>query len=205
VVRHLQTHSLTRQVRGQIYIPFRQSVRWHISFAIRTAGDPAALAAPARRAVASVDKDLAISNVLPMSFFVDRAMSAARFTMVLALLFGGLAMVLAAIGIYGVVAYSVSQREREFGIRQVLGARPADVVLQVMREGIATTSIGVVLGVGAALLCARFLKSLIFGVGYADPVSFTLAGLVLPLTALAACWLPARRAAMRNPLEILRE
>jgi predicted permease len=204
VIRHVRNHSLTRQVRGQVYIPFRQSVRWHISFVIRAPGDPSAIIAPVRREVAAVDKDLALSKVLPMSSYVDQAAAATRFTMILAVLFGGLALVLAAVGLYGVVAYSVSQREREFGIRGVLGARPTDILRQVMREGMSLTAAGIALGALAALLGSHFLKPLVFGVGPADPLTFGLAMIVLPLSAAAACWLPARRASGRSPIETLR-
>ena len=204
VVRHIQHHALTRQVRGQIYIPFSQSVRWHISMVIRTAGDPVALAGSARDAVASLDKDLAISKLRPMAFYLERAMSASRFTMVLAAIFGALALVLAAVGIYGVVAYSVTQRTREFGVRMALGASRADILRQVVREGMSLAIVGMIIGIAGAAALARTLSSLLFGITPGDPATFAAAALVLPLAALAASWLPARRAASRNPVAALR-
>jgi putative ABC transport system permease protein len=204
VIRHIQHHALTRQVRGQIYIPFSQSVRWHISFVVRTGGDPSALAGPARAVIASIDKDLAIAKLRPMSFYLDRAMAATRFTMVLAAIFGGLALLLAAIGIYGVVGYSVAQRTAEFGVRIALGAQRGDIIRHVMREGMALAIAGITIGCAGALGLSRFLATLLFGVSPVDPVTFGSAALVLAFSALAACWLPAQRAAAREPIAVLR-
>ncbi len=171
---------------------------------IRTAGDPVALAGSARGAVASLDKDLAISKLRPMAFYLERAMSASRFTMVLAAIFGALALVLAAVGIYGVVAYSVTQRTREFGVRMALGASRADILRQVVREGMSLAIVGMIIGIAGAAALARTLSSLLFGITPGDPATFAAAALVLPLAALAASWLPARRAASRNPVAALR-
>jgi predicted permease len=204
VIRHVQHHALTRQVRAQVYIPFGQSVRWHISMVVRTAGDPAALTSVVRGALAGVDKNLAISKARPMTFYLDRALAATRFTMVLATLFGALALILAAVGTYGVVAYSVTQRTREFGVRLALGARPLDIVRQVMSEGMRLACLGMVIGVAGAFALGRVLTSLLFGVAPTDLPTFALAALVMPLAALAACWLPARRAAGHDPLVALR-
>jgi predicted permease len=204
VIRHIQHHALTRQVRGQIYIPFSQSVRWHISFVVRTSGDPSGLAGPVRAAIASIDKDLAIAKLRPMSFYVDRAMAATRFTMVLATIFGGLALLLAAIGIYGVLAYSVTQRSQEFGVRMALGARRRDILWHVLREGMGLALGGIAIGCAGAVALSRYLVKLLFGVSPLDPVTFGSAALVLALSALAACWLPAQRAAGRDPIGVLR-
>ncbi|MGH9790521.1 MAG: ABC transporter permease, partial [Candidatus Acidiferrales bacterium] len=204
VIRHIQHHALTRQVRAQIYIPFSQSVRWHISFVVRTSGDPAALSGAVRGVIAKIDKDLAIAKLRPMTFYLDRAMAATRFTMVLGAVFGGLALLLAAIGIYGVMAYAVNQRTREFGIRMALGARPGEIQKQVVREGMSLALAGLALGVAGAVMLGRFLDALLFGVTAADPATYVAAALILPTVALAACWLPARRAARRDPLAVLR-
>ncbi|MGH9861143.1 MAG: ADOP family duplicated permease [Candidatus Acidiferrales bacterium] len=204
VIRHIQHHALTRQVRGQIYIPFSQSVRWHISFLVRTTGDPAALAGAVRGAIAKIDKDLAIAKLRPMTFYLDRAMAASRFTMLLGAVFGGLALLLAAIGIYGVMAYTVNQRNREFGIRMALGAHPGEIQRQVVSEGMRLALAGLALGVAGAVMLGRLLDALLFGVNAADPATYAAAALILPAVALAACWLPARRAARRDPLAVLR-
>ncbi|MGH9794869.1 MAG: ADOP family duplicated permease, partial [Candidatus Acidiferrales bacterium] len=204
LIRHIQHHALTRQVRGQIYIPFSQSVRWHISFLVRTTGDPAALAGAVRGEIAKIDKDLAIAKLRPMTFYLDRAMAASRFTMLLGAAFGGLALLLAAIGIYGVMAYTVNQRNREFGIRMALGAHPGEIQRQVVSEGMRLALAGLALGVAGAVMLGRFLDALLFGVNAADPATYAAAAMILPLVALAACWLPARRAAQRDPLAVLR-
>jgi predicted permease len=204
VIRHIQHHALTRQVRGQIYIPLSQSVRWHTSVAVRASGDPLSLAPAVRSKIRELDKDLAISKLRPMTFYLDRALAATRFTMVLAALFGGLALLLAALGIYGVVAYSANQRMREFGIRMALGAHARDIRRQVLREGLALSLAGLLLGALGALALGRFLQALLFGVTATDLATYLACAVVLPAVALLACWLPARRAARRDPLAILR-
>jgi len=204
VIRHIQHHALTRQERGQIYLPLSQSVRWHTSVVLRTGGDPLAIAPAVRGEIAKLEKDLAISKLRPMTFYLDRALAATRFTMALAAVFGGLALLLATLGIYGVVAYSTNQRVREFGIRMALGARPRDVQRQVLREGMALALAGLALGAAGALGLGRFLQSLLFGVTATDLPTFFACAVALPAIALLACWLPARRAARRDPLAILR-
>jgi len=204
VIRHIQHHALTRQARGQIYIPSSQSVRWHTSVVVRTGGDPVALAPAVRRTIAQIDKDLAVSKLRPMTFYLARAMAATRFTMVLAAVFGGLALLLAAVGIYGVVAHSANQRMREFGIRMALGAQPKQIQRQVLREGLALAVLGLLLGAAGALALGRFLQVLLFGVSATDTATYAASAIVLPAMALLACWLPARRAARRDPLAVLR-
>ena len=204
VIRHIQHHALTRRVRGQAYIPFSQSVRWHISLVVRTGGDPMALAPVVREAVHSLDKDLAVSKLRPMTFYLDRAQAASRFTMVLATLFGVLAMLLAAVGVYGVLAYSVNQRRREFGVRLALGAEPERIQLLVVREGMALALAGLALGAAGALAVSRSLQALLFGVTPTDPATYATAGVVLIGVALAACWVPARRASRVDPMVALR-
>ena len=204
VIHHIQHHALTKQVRGQIYIPFSQSVRWHISFVVRTSGDPSALAGPVRGEIAKIDKDLAISKVLPMTSYLDRAMAATRFTMVLAAIFGGLALLLAAVGIYGVVACSVNQRTREMGIRMALGATPAQVLSMVLGQGLRLVLIGLALGIAGAMALTRLMSGLLFGVEPTDPLTFATVALVLVTVVLVACLLPARRAAVTDPIVALR-
>jgi ABC-type antimicrobial peptide transport system permease subunit len=120
-------------------------------------------------------------------------------------LFGLLAMVLAALGVYGVVAYSVGQRRREIAIRMAVGAAHRDVLGLVLRQGLRPVAIGIVAGIAGALLLARLVASLLFGIGAADPLSFTAAALLLALVALAAVYFPARRAAVLDPVTALRE
>jgi predicted permease len=204
VIRHIQHHALTRQVRGQIYIPFSQSARWHISFVVRAAGDPAALAGAVRRAVAGIDRQQAVAKLRPMTFYMDRAMAAARFTMVLASIFSALALVLAAIGLYGVVAYSVGQRVREFGIRLALGARAGEIQRQVVREGMTLALAGLGIGALGAVVLSRLLAAILFGVGPGDVITYAAAAALMPMVAAVACWLPARRVSALSPLAVLR-
>jgi len=127
-----------------------------------------------------------------------------RFRTLLISLFGGLASVLAAIGIYGVMAYSVSQRIHEIGIRMALGARPRDVIMLLLAQGMMLAGFGIVVGLIGSFALTRVLRMLLFGVSPTDPVTYTGVTLLLVLVALLACWLPARRAARVDPMEALR-
>jgi putative ABC transport system permease protein len=136
--------------------------------------------------------------------YMDRAKSPARFTAVLAAIFGALALVLAAIGIYGVVHYSVSRRTHEMGVRMALGASGSDVLRLVLREGLVLTAIGMVLGLAGALAVSRSLQGLIYGISSVDPLTYAAALLVIPAAAILGCWRPARLAARSNPLDTIR-
>lgn len=204
VVRHVLQHALTRQVRGQIYIPYARSARPHLSFVVRTGGDPLLLVDAVRAQVANIDRELALAKVRPLADYLERAARPARFTMVLATIFGGLALALAAIGLYGVIATSVSQRRREIGVRLALGAVPRRLVRQVLAEGLTLTFVGLALGVAGSLLATRLLGVLLFGVSPLDPATYLVAAAVLPVAALLACWLPARLAARESPMAALR-
>lgn len=204
VVKHIHHHSLSKQVRGQIYIPHPQSTRNHFSFVVKTAADPLALVAPIRGELGKLDKDLALSKVRPLVDYLGGALAAAKFTAWLAALFGGLALLLALVGIYGVVAYAVSQRTQEMGVRLALGARQRDILVLVLRHGLRPVLGGIVVGVVAAFGVMRFLKHLLFGVNPADPWVFASVALLLVGVAALACWLPARRAAQVDPQVALR-
>src|SRR5262249_15960221 len=142
VVEHIKGHSLLKAVRGQIYIPYTQSSREHLSFVVRSAGDPVALAGPIKDELSKLDKTRAIAKVGPMDQYVAMAMAPTRFTAVLAGIFAGLALLLATVGLYGVISYSVNQRKHEMGVRMALGARSADILRVVFREGLSLTAIG---------------------------------------------------------------
>jgi putative ABC transport system permease protein len=204
VVEHVRDHSLSRQLRGQIYIPFEQSARTHLSYAIRTRVEPLALADTVRRELHQRDPELAITKIQPMTVYVEAAKAPASFTAVLAGIFAGLALLLAATGIYGVVYYSVSRRMHEMGVRMALGARGSDVALLVMREGLALTALGMALGVAGALAASRVLQGLIYGVSAIDPVSYAVALAVIPAAAILGCWRPSAQAAAANPVDAIR-
>ena len=205
VVEHLHNHSLTREVQGQIYMPFPQSPRSPLTFVLRTSVDPLSLAPPIRKLLHDRSKTAAMAKVRPMTQYVEREISPLSFTAVLATIFGGLALLLAAIGIYGVFNYQVSRRRTEMGIRMALGARTPDVLRLVLREGLILAAIGVLLGGATALAAARGFATLLFGVEPFDPLSYGLALLLLPAAALLGCWRPAWRAAAASPAEVIRE
>jgi putative ABC transport system permease protein len=203
VVRHLRHHGLQAPGREQIYIPYPQSPRPHLSFALRTSADPLSVLPAVTRALNEVDKDLALSKARSMDWYVRRATTASRFTTVLASLFGGLALVLALVGIFGVVSYSVGQRGQEIAVRMALGARPIDVLGMVVREGVGLTLAGLALGLGAALYCTRYVESLLYGVSHLDPATYLAALVLLPSCAALASAIPASRAARVSPVASL--
>jgi putative ABC transport system permease protein len=204
VIRHIQHHGLTKVVRGQIYIPYAQSSRPHLSYAVRTRGDPQELAAAVRRELAALDKRLAVSAMQPMERYVERAAAPASFTAVLAGIFGALAVTLAAIGVYGVISYPVGRRTHELGVRMALGAIAGQVQRMVLKEGLAITAAGLLLGMAGSLALSGWLSALLFGVSASDPETYAAALAAVLLAALAACWLPARRAASVHPVQALR-
>jgi predicted permease len=204
VIDHIQNHSLTQPVRGQIYMPFEQSPRSPLTFVLRTAVPPLTVVSAVRAKVSEHEKNAAMAKVHPMTEYVAGEISPASFTAVLAAIFGALALLLAATGIYGVLNYQVSRRLPEMGVRMALGARSSDVFRMVIREGGTLAAIGVVLGTTGALIAARWLAALTFGVSANDLISYAVALVLLPVAALAGCWRPAWKAAATDPAEIVR-
>lgn len=205
VVEHVQTHSLTQKIRGQIYSPFEQNTRdgYPQTFVLRTSVPPLSLV-PSIRAVLPRNPPVAMDKVQPMTDYINREIAPAEFTAVLGAIFGGLALLLAATGIYGVLNYQVSRRLPEMGIRMAVGATTRDVLQLILREGIVLGVAGVLLGVVAAYFAARGLSALLYQVSALDPWSYFVALLLLPGAALLGCWCPAWRAAAANPAEIIR-
>jgi ABC-type antimicrobial peptide transport system permease subunit len=150
-------------------------------------------------------KTAAMAKVRPMTEYVSREISPVSFTAVLATIFGALALLLAATGVYGVFNYQISQRRPEMGIRMALGAHTRDVLRMVLREVGTLAAAGVLMGAAVALVAARWLGTLLYGVGPFDPLSYGLALLFLPAAALLGGWRPAGRAAAANPAELIRE
>jgi putative ABC transport system permease protein len=181
--------------------------RWQFpSFAlvVRTVGEPMRLASAVTAQVWALDKDQPVNDVLAMDHLVDDTVSQRRFNMLLLAVFAGVALALAAVGIYGVLAYSVSRRTQEIGIRMALGARGSDVLRMVGREGFVLVFAGIVIGLAGALALTRLMGNLLFGVRPADTATFALVPAILAAVALAACYLPARRAARVDPTVALR-
>jgi putative ABC transport system permease protein len=200
VVGDTKASSLTGENGAQIYVPHLQDPQWNfMAMVIRTAGDPAAFAPTFRREVQALDQDQPVYSVRTMDDVVMNSLGTRRVSMQLFAVFAGAALLLAALGIYGVLAYSVTQRTQEIGIRMALGAQKSDVVGLIIRQGMLLAVIGVVVGLAGAFALTRLIASLLFGVDATDPVTFAAIPLLLLFVALVACYLPARRAARLDP------
>ena len=210
VVNETKQRSLDESPPATVFVPVDQvteelkGILRQPSFVLRTTGDPLLLSTAVRSEMRQLDPGLPVRNLRSMDELVTRSIAPQRFNLSLLSLFSGLGVLLAAIGIYGVMAYSVSQRTHEIGLRMALGARVTDVLKLVMKQGVVLTLAGVGLGLIASFALTRLMKSLLFGVSATDPL--TLAGVALLLTciALLACYLPARRATKVDPLVALR-
>jgi predicted permease len=204
VVGDVRQHGLAEDPPPVVYFNHRTAPRILTSIVVRTSGDPLLLAEPARAAVREIDPDQPIRGISTLADVMAESIARDRFFTVLFGLFGMLALVLAAVGVYGVLAYSVGQRTREIGVRIALGAQVTDVVGMVMREGMLLVLGGVAIGAAAALLVTRVLTSQLHDVSATDPVTFLLAPAVLLAVALVACYLPARRATRVQAVTALR-
>lgn len=204
VVRHLRHRTPAQHVREQIYYAERQVFRSPMAYLLKGGGDYAQRLAGVRRTLGAMDSQLPIFDVRPMEDYVHGARGVRRFTTVLAALFAAVAVLLAAIGIYGVLAYSVTRRRQEFGIRQALGATPSRVCRLVARDALRLTSAGAAIGLVLAAFVARVIEGQLFGVTARDPLSYASAVIVLAAAVGMAIMLPARRAAAANVLESLR-
>ncbi|HEV3219316.1 MAG TPA: ABC transporter permease [Candidatus Acidoferrales bacterium] len=203
VVQHIQFHSLTAIVRPQIYVPFQLAPR-PMSIVIRTGGAVPNLASLARAQVALLDKTMPVSSVAPLSNNVARALSQSRFASMLAASLSAIALLLACIGIYGVLSYAVAQRTGEIGIRMAIGARRADVLKMVLGNSLKPVLFGLAGGFLLSLAVAPLLAGLLFGITPGDPANYVEIVLVVLLVSLVASYLPARRATRIDPLIALR-
>jgi putative ABC transport system permease protein len=192
------------EVMSEVYVPFAQVPTQLLGFAIRTVGDPLSVAKAVQRAVWEVDKEQPMSFVETMDQLATETTVLQRASMILLGVFAGIALILASIGIYGVISYSASQRTHEIGIRIALGASSGDVLRLVIGEGVRLTVVGVAIGIAGAFGLTRFLASLLYGVSSADPATFVTVPLVLTAVAVAACYIPARRAMRVDPMVALR-
>ena len=204
VVGHVKKYGLDGRVKEQYYIPAEQKPMAAMSLVLKSAADPKTIVASARAAIRAADADLPIFDVKTMDQVIDDTLMMRRFVMSLIAGFAATALLLAAIGLYGVLAYSVTQRTHEIGVRMALGARARDVILMVVRRGMLLAVSGLALGGLLAVGLTRLIQSQLFGVGAADPVTYAAFALALAGTALFACWLPARRAALVAPTVALR-
>lgn len=206
VVANERMHGLADDAPPALYLPLAQapSVNGDETFLIRTAGDAGALAPALRGAIRDVDPDLAVFGVEALDRTVRRSVSRERFTMLVLGAFAAAAIALALVGVHGVLSYLVARRSREIGLRLALGAAPGAIVADVVGQGLRLASLGLVLGLLAALGGARLLRGLLFGVTATDPLTFVWVALAVTGAAAAASWLPARRAAREDPMASLR-
>jgi predicted permease len=204
VVGDMRRQSLERQPIAQIFRPYLQSSERRLILLIRTTGEPTHLAPVVRSEIRALDKTVLVNGNATLESQLDQRVAERRFQTWLLALFSALALLLAAVGIYGLMSYTVTQSTREFGIRMALGAQPRDLVRLVIGHGLMLSATGVVIGLVAAFALTRVLAGLLFGVTPTDPVTFIAAPLVLLLVALLACYLPARRATKVDPMIALR-
>ena len=200
-----QDANLNDKPMAEIFVPVGQGTYFQgTSFIARTSADPTIMIPVLRQAIWSVDKNAPITEVKTMDQLVAESAADQHFQAILLSSFGVLGLLLAMVGIYGVISYGVTQRTREIGVRMTLGAQPGNVLWMVIREGMVLASVGIILGVGGALALGRVLQSLLFEIKPTDPPTFVGVAILLMVVALAACWIPARRAMKIEPIEALR-
>jgi predicted permease len=204
VVGDVRNQGLASAPEPAVYLPYGLAPRRSTQLFVRTAGNPAAAATAVRQAIHAVDPLQPIAEVRTLESALSETVAQPRFFTLLLTLFGGVAVFLAALGLYGVIAYTVTLRTTEIGIRMALGARARDVVRMVVRRSAWPTGAGIVAGALAALPLSRLMASMLFEVRPADPVTYGAAALLLGTVALVASWLPARRAARIEPTQALR-
>ena len=208
IVADVRQMGMDVPVKAEMYIPYRQnsSHPWYgpRDLVIRTSGEPLTLVSAVREAIRSVDPDQPISNIATMDQLLTKETGSRRLGMILLSGYAGLALLLASLGIYGVLSYLVVQTTPEIGVRLAMGAQPGDILGLVLKEGAALILIGVVIGGVAAFALTRLMASLLFGVSATDPLIFLMISLLLTMVALAACFLPALRATKVDPMVALR-
>lgn len=205
VVAPIKFQSLEEDVKKEtLYFPYAQSPRINLYLVVKTAGDPAALTAAVREAVRSADPEQPVFDVRTMQQRMDEIAQSRRAPMLLISLFSGVALLLAVLGVYGVLAFSVAQRTTEFGVRLALGATAGDIAALVLRQGSRLVLLGIGAGLAGYLALSSLVGKLLYGIAATDPATLALAPVVLAAAALLACWLPARKATRVNPIEALR-
>jgi len=208
IVADIREMGLDEPVKAEMYLPYQQITHnlWFIprDLAIRTTGDTSNLVGAVRQIIREVDPDQPISNVATLGEVLGTEAAQRRMGMIMLVGFALLALLLASLGIYGVLAYFVTQHTNEIGVRQALGATPRDILFLVLKKGMGLTLIGVAIGLASAFALTRLMSSLLFGVKASDPLTFVAVPLLLALVALLACYIPARRATKVDPLVALR-
>ena len=196
--------NLDAEVRPMSYWPHPELASSGMTIVVRTRGDAAAITSSARNVIRALDPEQPVADVRTMESLIGTSVARARFNTLLLTIFAMVALLLAGVGIYGVMAYSVSQRTREIGVRMALGARAGDALWLVVRRGMALALAGVAIGVAASFALTRLMETLLFNVSATDPLTFAGVPLLLMFVALLACLIPARRAAKVDPMVTLR-
>jgi putative ABC transport system permease protein len=204
VVKDVHNRGLDSEAGFSSYEPFAEQPRMQMEFAIRTSGDPKMVLSAAQRELRRMEPGVIIDKVQTMSERIGDAVAPRRLNLVLFGLFSSVALVLAAVGLYGLVAYAAGQRTREFGIRMAVGARASDVLWLVLGQGLKPASAGAAIGLVAAISLSHVMTKLLFGVEPTDPVTMIAVAILLACVATLACWLPARRATRIEPIAALR-
>jgi putative ABC transport system permease protein len=211
VVADVRTDSLEKQPAPMVYVPYWDGGYWqgsvwgNATYVIRTSQDPATMAHALRSAMHELDAELPLANVLTMREILSESIGSRRFQTLLAGAFAGAALLLACLGIYGVISYSVARRTSEIGIRIALGAQSSQVSALVLRQGIQPVLGGLVAGVAAALAVGKLIAGFLFGTAPRDPAAISTVVCMLLLVAGLACWAPARRASRIDPMAALRD
>jgi putative ABC transport system permease protein len=204
VVNDVKMNGVDQATSLQTYQPFSQLPGASVGLVVRAERNPSALTAAVKQAIHTIDKDLPVFSISTMDQLLGNSLAQRRLTLFLLASLAALALLLAAVGIYGVISYAVRQRTHEFGIRLALGAQTRDVLTLILKEGLKLTLIGIGLGLAAAFALTRWLDSLLFGVRPTDALTFGAIAVALLSVVLLACWIPARRATKVDPMITLR-
>jgi putative ABC transport system permease protein len=200
--------NLATDPQAEMYVPYRQANAvlpvYTLSLVLRTAADPRSTISNLRKTVREIDPNQPLVKIRTMEENISASISAPRFRTVLLAIFAGSALLLAAIGLYGLMAYSVTQRVQEIGIRVTLGAQRGDVIRMILRQGLALVAIGIAAGLAGSFVLSRVLEKFLYGVTAVDPLTYALVAAVLTVAALIACYVPARRATKVDPMVALR-
>jgi putative ABC transport system permease protein len=205
VVADVLQRSAAEPVAPMVFVPFAQRTIRSIRMVVRTNADPSTLTPAIRAEIRALDAELAIADITPMTQLVNRSLRRPRFYTSLLAVFAGVGLVLATIGVFGVMGYAVTQRGREISIRLALGALPRDVLRMIVGRALGLSAIGLIVGLAAAIALGRFIRGQLFGVALIDPVTFSVVALVLAASAALASFAPARRATKLDPANALRE
>jgi predicted permease len=204
VVNDVKMDGVDRPAPMQMYLLYSQMPYEYLGLAVRAERDPATIATAVEKAIRAIDRDIPIYSIFTMDQLLGNSLAQRRLTLILLASFAALALLLAAVGIYGVISYAVRQRSHELGIRIALGAQTRDVLALILKQGLQLALIGIGLGLVAAFALTRWMESLLFGVRPTDAMTFGVIALALLLVALLACWIPARRATKVDPMSALR-